>query len=131
MAFERGCPWCGLPVEQVWTAMETWDTDGWRCDGGHRWATNQPVQFEEAMEVILHQPQIFTDGGPWAMHDQACAICQERHAVLNLSCGVFEPCGQCQAAGWELSFRRRGWRWRARHWWTVAGRIDLQMQKRK
>jgi hypothetical protein len=54
----------------------------------------------------LHRPVVFTDGGPWADHDQACAVCRERPAVLDLNSGIFHPCGTCQEAGWRLRCRR-------------------------
>lgn len=55
----------------------------------------------------IHRPNVITDGGPWAEHDQACAVCSERGAVLNLNLGVYEPCGECQARGWRLDRRKR------------------------
>lgn len=44
-------------------------------------------------------PGIFT-------HDQACAVCHTRHAVLQGNDFVFLPCPKCQDT-WEL--RRRSW----------------------
>lgn len=49
--------------------------------------------------------------GPMAIHDQACAACQDRKAVLDLSQGRFWPCWRCQSEGWELRKRpKRRWR---------------------
>jgi len=59
------------------------------------------------MPVEIHRPTIVTDGGPWAEHDQACAVCHERKATLDLSAGVFLPCGPCRGDGWEIRQRRR------------------------
>lgn len=58
----------------------------------------------------MHRPVVVTDGGPWALHDMACPVCSDQPAILNLSIGVFEPCGRCQADGWQLRRRRRWWR---------------------
>lgn len=52
------------------------------------------------MEV--HKPEIFTDGGPWAQHDMACAVCHENKAVLRLDNYSFLPCWECQKKGWQL-----------------------------
>lgn len=57
-----------------------------------------------------HVPTIVTDGGPWATHDQACAVCHQRSAVLDLSDGIFQPCWECRREGWLLRYRpRRFW----------------------
>ena len=53
------------------------------------------------MPVEIHRPTIVTDGGPWAEHDRACAVCHERKAVLDLNAGVFLPCGICSRE-WAL-----------------------------
>ena len=50
----------------------------------------------------LHIPKVVTDGGPWADHDQACAVCREEPAVLDLTSGCFDPCWKCQTKGWKL-----------------------------
>lgn len=50
----------------------------------------------------LHQPVVITDGGPWAEHDHACAVCSARHSVLDLNTGMFQPCWGCQQDGWYL-----------------------------
>lgn len=66
--------------------------------------------------IDLHEPIIVTDGGPWAEHDVACAVCHERKAVLELATGHFRPCWTCQSQGWVLARRRRWWwldRWRS------------------
>lgn len=51
------------------------------------------------MTIDLHEPVISTDG-LWAEHDQACAVCQVKKAVLNLETGIFEPCWGCQSLGY-------------------------------
>jgi hypothetical protein len=60
------------------------------------------------MSVEMHSPVVVTDGGPWALHDVACPVCQERKAVLDLSGGIFQPCWRCQRDGWA-TVRRRAW----------------------
>ena len=55
--------------------------------------------------------EVFTDGGPWAMHNMPCSVCQRNKAVLNLNTGILEPCWECQRAGWHLVRRSRSW-WR-------------------
>jgi hypothetical protein len=59
------------------------------------------------MTPEIHTPVIVTDGGPWAEHDMACAVCQQKKAVLDLNSGRFDPCWGCQGAGWRLAHRRR------------------------
>lgn len=60
------------------------------------------------MTLDLHKPVINSDGGPWADHDYACPVCQERKAIINLNTGHFNPCDQCRADGWEVRRRRVG-----------------------
>lgn len=65
----------------------------------------------------VHRPTVDTFGGsPFATHDQACAACQERHAVIDLSTGLFQPCWECQGRGYVL-IRRPKWRRRLVRWW--------------
>jgi hypothetical protein len=45
--------------------------------------------------IDTHIPIIKTDGGPWAMHDMACAVCHINPAVLDLNTGIFQPCWSC------------------------------------
>lgn len=55
---------------------------------------------------VLKLPIIETDGGPWAMHDMACAVCHVNYAILNLNTGVFGPCWKCQDDGWKPPKKR-------------------------
>lgn len=62
------------------------------------------------------QPKVFTDGGPWAMHDQCCAVYQDQSAVLNLNTGIYNPSWAAQKDGWML-VRPPGWlRWLVRRY---------------
>ena len=61
------------------------------------------------MSVAVRRPHI-EDYGIYADHDQACAVCRDRHAVLRLDGWVFEPCWQCQAKGWRIDQRRPLWK---------------------
>lgn len=56
---------------------------------------------------------IMSDGGPWVMHNVACAVCGDRTAVLDLTLGVFLPCWGCQKVGWKLELKKRRW-WNVR-----------------
>jgi hypothetical protein len=58
----------------------------------------------------IHKPTIEVFG-PVATHDQACAVCGSRHAVLDLNDGHFHPCWACQDLGWRLSFKSWLPRW--------------------
>lgn len=58
----------------------------------------------------LRQPTILTDGGPWADHDQACAVCHIAKAVIDVGTGIFQPCWGCQSKGYMLTWRRRRFR---------------------
>lgn len=50
----------------------------------------------------LHPPVVITDGGPWASHDMACAVCRVNKAVIIVETGIFQPCWVCQEMGWLL-----------------------------
>ena len=63
-------------------------------------------------ELPVHIPKVITDGGPWAIHDQACAVCSTNKAVLDLNIGMYQPCWPCQNRGFALMFSARGWFWR-------------------
>lgn len=60
------------------------------------------------MELL--KPTVVTDGGPWARHNMPCSVCGERHAILHLNTGVFEPCGECTRAGWKTVQKKRWWK---------------------
>jgi hypothetical protein len=67
--------------------------------------------------LSMHDPVVITDGGPWVIHDVACAVCRRRKAILDIGHGRFLPCGPCMGAGWELRRRRvRPVRWLGRIW---------------
>ena len=59
--------------------------------------------LESGVLVEAHKPVIVTDGGPWAEHDQLCAVCSEHKAVLDVATGIFFPCDPCFTAGWRLT----------------------------
>jgi hypothetical protein len=71
----------------------------------------------------LAQIIVATDGGPWAMHNFPCPVCQQRAAILNLNTGIFEPCGIDKAKGWELVQRRKN-HWTRLTGWLRKGEID-------
>lgn len=52
--------------------------------------------------MILWQPTIETDGGPWATHNMPCPVCLDKKAIIYLNTGTFYPCGTCQMDGWVL-----------------------------
>lgn len=47
--------------------------------------------------------------GPAATHNMPCAVCRDRHAVLDLTTGIMQPCWQCQDRGYRVRFS--WWRW--------------------
>lgn len=66
---------------------------------------------------VPHKPKIEFHG-PTATHDQACAVCHNKHAVYQFNGGTFQPCWDCQTAGWTLE-RSIGRRFlSALFWWT-------------
>lgn len=65
-------------------------------------------------EIPMAEIVVRTDGGPWAVHNQPCAVCGQRTAVLDLSQGVMMPCWPCQELGWDLTRSRPRW-WQKRH----------------
>ena len=40
--------------------------------------------------------------GPIATHNMPCAVCREKHAVIDLSCGIMKPCWSCRKEGYRL-----------------------------
>jgi hypothetical protein len=54
----------------------------------------------------MHRPEII-DYVLWAEHDQACCVCTNRKAVLDMQRALFLPCWQCQAAGWTLIRKKK------------------------
>jgi hypothetical protein len=56
----------------------------------------------------LPEMKVFTDGGPWAEHNHPCAVCRERHSILDLSIGVMMPCRECHARGWFTLYAKPG-----------------------
>lgn len=85
-------------------------------------------QFSGPMtEIPLAEIVVRSDGGPWAVHNQPCAVCGARAAILDLSQGVMLPCGQCVALGWET---RRVGIGVLRFWWEqLAGVVRGQPER--
>lgn len=50
----------------------------------------------------LPEISVQTDGLT-AHHNMPCACCLKLHAVYDCDRGVFLPCWECQAKGWETS----------------------------
>lgn len=69
------------------------------------------IEVADGPGIEMHDPVVYTDGGPWAEHDMACAVCQDYKAVLDIGTARFHPCWVCQRKGWQLTNRRRRW-WR-------------------
>ena len=93
-----------------------------RADPGRRAEYPEPLQglgdeyplSGPLTEIPLAEVVVRSDGGPWAVHNQPCAVCGERTAILDLNQGVMLPCGRCQALGWDLKRSRPRW-WQKRH----------------
>ncbi len=49
----------------------------------------------------VHKPVIKVEG-PFAMHDQACAVMTGEQAVYNLSSGIFTPSRKARELGFHL-----------------------------
>lgn len=58
------------------------------------------------MDIVLHrelmQPEVLSDGGPWAIHNMPCCVHSQEKAVLNLNSGVFGPSWKAQREGYRL-----------------------------
>lgn len=55
----------------------------------------------------IHKPKVNDFGGaPVAEHDYACPVCWVNKAMLTLNTGVFNPCNDCKASGWEIRRRK-------------------------
>lgn len=72
------------------------------------------------------EAQVFTDGGPWAMHNMPCAVCHTNKAVLHLNEGVFEPCWDCQRKGWKIEKQEKSWWHRFFLGWAQRDRLAEQ-----
>lgn len=68
------------------------------------------VQVESSPSMV--DVEVFTDGGPWLMHNIPCSVCHEQKGVFNMGTGIIEPCWDCQREGFRTCRRRRGWLWR-------------------
>jgi hypothetical protein len=75
-------------------------------------------------ELPMHQVRIVTDGGPWAIHDMPCPVCQRFKAILVLETGHFGPCSFCAQEGYELVRRSPALR-RIRNFWRSLSWRDL------
>jgi hypothetical protein len=53
-------------------------------------------------EQGLAEITVVTDGGPWATHNYPCPVYREKHAVIDLSTGIFQPSWEAQYQGWRL-----------------------------
>lgn len=58
--------------------------------------------------IPMHAP-VVESHGILAHHDVACAVCWEKPAMLMMNNGVFWPCDECRAKGWETV--RFKWKW--------------------
>jgi len=47
-------------------------------------------------------------GAPYAKHNMPCAVCGKKKAVFEINYGRFQPCWECQDAGWR-TVRFNGW----------------------
>jgi len=61
------------------------------------------------MELL--KPTIVTDGGPWVKHNMPCPIYPSKHAVLELSTGIFLPSWEAQRQGWTVIKTPKWLRW--------------------
>ncbi len=53
--------------------------------------------------IEKHEVVVQEDDSPFGYtHTFPCPVCRKRHAILNGSEGVFEPCYDCQSRGWFL-----------------------------
>lgn len=68
---------------------------------------------DSAMMPSIQTQRIITDGGPWAEHNVACAVCGDKIACLDLNRGIFLPCDACRKKGWNLQKKRKRF-WRKR-----------------
>jgi len=61
------------------------------------------------MEMLKIEVNTF-GGAPFADHNMPCAVCGEKKAVLELWCGRFQPCWECQRKGWKLRKKVVWWK---------------------
>jgi hypothetical protein len=85
------------------------------------------IEYDNLADQPLAEIVVRSDGGPWAVHNQPCAVCGERVAILDLNQGIMLPCARCVALGWET--RRAGMGW-LRFWWEqLAGVVRGQPER--
>lgn len=60
-------------------------------------------KLKQLQDVPLLHATIFTDGGPWAMHNMPCPIHCDKKAVLDVGSGIFYPSHQAVMEGWVLA----------------------------
>jgi len=53
------------------------------------------------VNIYVHETLMF------ANHDYSCPVCRENHAILDLPCGVMQPCWDC-GERYEL-VRKQNW----------------------
>lgn len=54
----------------------------------------------------------FHDGGMISTHDYSCPCCRKKHAVLDHSTGIMQPCWGCQKLGYRIVKIRPQSRWK-------------------
>jgi len=59
------------------------------------------MKQEKESRIELHKP-IIENHGIVSFHDYACPVCHEKHAVLDMSTYIFQPCWKCQERGFKI-----------------------------
>lgn len=60
----------------------------------------------ETVKQVFEKPEVavfkYMDLGPAMEHNYLCAVCREKHAVLDMSKGILQPCWSCQKRDYKL-----------------------------
>lgn len=74
--------------------------------------TNSPDEFLVGfpLELPVKDVNVYIhDSGMVANHDYSCPVCRERHAILDLSTGLMQPCSLCRKDYTLIKVDKRKW----------------------
>ena len=61
------------------------------------------------MKEVSHKPVLhnieYRSFGPLTEHSMPCPVCGVKTSMLQSNTGVFQPCGDCESAGWFIGKR--------------------------
>lgn len=77
----------------------------------HHTNGNGLIEFSAVAETPVKDVNVYVhDSGMFAVHDYSCPVCREKHAIIDLSCGIMQPCRACEKLGYRVV--------KCDGWWT-------------